>query len=333
MKFKWDTLVLLFLIVILFSPIVEALTYNQVSSNSTQTIINIPNYYVDNNNSDIDSNMDKGTHSNFSAQQFGPDSVIDNLVEENVATSSVEFLYINESDGTRNDWTMIGASPYLDSIDYNSNYVYASKNNYESGNFGFEDSGKSSEVIERVAIQLYAQQSDTNNPLEVFVWDGSSWTNLGIHEILNGWDWVNWEATEVLNTWTKIDDAKIYIKTATGAGIFEVDCGRLMVEFSGQANYNLDLEVQWVGIDFNEANEELCIYVNNTSNENLQVDVWNGSNWQNVIENLNEGWNNSTITSYLISSLFTIRFYGNIEIDDSIQDSWAIDVTLLHVWT
>jgi len=39
--------------------------------------------FVDNNTSDVDSSPDKGTHGNFSAQQYGPDSIYDTLTEEN----------------------------------------------------------------------------------------------------------------------------------------------------------------------------------------------------------------------------------------------------------
>ncbi|MDH5691347.1 MAG: DUF2341 domain-containing protein, partial [Candidatus Bathyarchaeota archaeon] len=39
--------------------------------------------YVDNNASDVDSFAGKGTHGNFSAQQYGPDSIYDALTEEN----------------------------------------------------------------------------------------------------------------------------------------------------------------------------------------------------------------------------------------------------------
>ena len=67
--------------------------------------------------------------------------------------------------------------------------------------------------------------------------------------------------------------------------------------------------------------------------EDLRVDVWTGSDWQNVFTNLANGWNNVTITSYLTSSTFSIRFKGNVETSDSTQDSWNIDTTVIHAWT
>jgi hypothetical protein len=70
-----------------------------------------------------------------------------------------------------------------------------------------------------------------------------------------------------------------------------------------------------------------------TASENLKVDVWSGASWQNVIASLNSGWNNVTVSAYLVSSTFTIRFKGNVETADATQDNWEIDAALLHVWT
>ena len=71
----------------------------------------------------------------------------------------------------------------------------------------------------------------------------------------------------------------------------------------------------------------------NALTENLQVDVWTGSAWQNVFTQLANGWNNATITSYLTSSNLTIRYKGSNETNDSIQDSWNIDTAVIHAWT
>lgn len=67
--------------------------------------------------------------------------------------------------------------------------------------------------------------------------------------------------------------------------------------------------------------------------EDIRVDVWNGISWQNLFTDLTNGWNNVSVSSYLNSSTFTIRFKGGSETGDTSQDSWNIDTTLLHVWT
>ena len=67
--------------------------------------------------------------------------------------------------------------------------------------------------------------------------------------------------------------------------------------------------------------------------ETIRVDVWTGSAWQNVLTDLANGWNNVSVSSYLTSQTFTIRFKGGSEISDTIQDQWYIDAVVLHVWT
>jgi hypothetical protein len=67
--------------------------------------------------------------------------------------------------------------------------------------------------------------------------------------------------------------------------------------------------------------------------ESLRVDVWSGASWQNIISSLNSGWNNFSVSTYLVSSTFTIQFKGTAETADAIQDNWEIDATLLHLWT
>jgi hypothetical protein len=109
--------------------------------------------------------------------------------------------------------------------------------------------------------------------------------------------------------------------------------GDLMAYTPSSVNYELDLEVQWASVDFSQTNEWLCIYGGTMAAENIRVDVWTGSDWQNVFTNLASGWNNVSISAYLTSLNFTIRFNGGTEISDTVQSSWNIDVTLLHLWT
>ena len=52
--------------------------------------------------------------------------------------------------------------------------------------------------------------------------------------------------------------------------------------------------------------------------------VWTGT-WVNLFASLNVGWNNATVSSYLTSSTFTIRFVGETETGDTTQDYWTID--------
>jgi len=150
------------------------------------------------------------------------------------STSGSIWLYVNGYDGARTDWKRIGTNPYLDAIDYDINYLSVKATNKEAGNFDFTDSGKSTETIDNVTVQLYVTQSRAGDSLEVFVWNGSLWASLGLKEVPTSWNWVNWTASTQLNSWAKIDGARIYFVSyrQPGTNEFLVDCARLQVDYS-----------------------------------------------------------------------------------------------------
>jgi hypothetical protein len=106
----------------------------------------------------------------------------------------------------------------------------------------------------------------------------------------------------------------------------------LYVAFGGR-NYDLDLEVQWSSANFVQPSEYLCIKTSVLGSEPLKVDVWTGGGWATIIDALTASdWNNVSVSSYLTSSTFTIRFRDATNTGDAAQDQWEIDVTMLHVW-
>jgi hypothetical protein len=106
----------------------------------------------------------------------------------------------------------------------------------------------------------------------------------------------------------------------------------IYVAFGGR-NYDLDLEVQWTSVNFVQPNEYLCIKTGVFSSESLRIDVWTGDGWTTLINSLTaNSWNNVSVSSYLTSSTFTIRFKDGTSTGDTLQDNWEIDVTMLHVW-
>ncbi|MFX0113019.1 MAG: hypothetical protein ACFFB3_00575, partial [Candidatus Hodarchaeota archaeon] len=98
-------------------------------------------------------------------------------------------------------------------------------------------------------------------------------------------------------------------------------------------NNRIDQESQWTDLPYQLPNEELCIYTGLTDAEDLRVDIWNGSGWENVLPNLTaNSWNNVSVHSYLNSTVFTIRFVDGTQSSDTNQDDWEIDAILLHIW-
>jgi len=170
--------------------------------------------------------------------------------------------------------------------------------------------------------------------LKVDVWTGS-WTN--IISSLSASQWNN------VSIGTYLTGSTITFRflggTETGdtsQSSWQIDCAIIHV-WSTEVNYELDLEEQWTNANYTRENEELCIYMGAFSgSENLRVDWWNtsSSTWVTIINSLTtNSWNNVSVSAYLTSSTFTIRFKGTTETGDSTPDTWQIDATLLHVWT
>jgi hypothetical protein len=110
----------------------------------------------------------------------------------------------------------------------------------------------------------------------------------------------------------------------------------LSINASGTGNYTLDQEVQFTNVPTILPNATLCIYANSTDAEDIAVDVWNvsGSSWYEVFSDLTaSAWNNVSIVNYLTSENFTVRFRdGNQTGDTTTQDTWLINVALVHIW-
>lgn len=96
--------------------------------------------------------------------------------------------------------------------------------------------------------------------------------------------------------------------------------------------YVLDLEEKWTNVNYTDVHPTLCIRTGVLGLENLAVDVWHGGSWNTVFTGLaSNTWNNVSVSPYVDSSTFTIRFRGGEEgLADSVQSSWQIDSVLLR---
>jgi len=108
--------------------------------------------------------------------------------------------------------------------------------------------------------------------------------------------------------------------------------GAYRAGYDEPSDYGLDQEVQWTDVPYLLPNQNLSIYGGTMGAEDIKVDVWNGAGWETVFTDLSSGWNNASITDWLITSNFTIRFKGGNETGDPSQDTWQIDVALIHLW-
>jgi hypothetical protein len=275
--------------------------------------------YVDSSLPNKDLSADKGTHSAFAAQKYGPDSIFDTLQES--------------STGGSEQWT--SPTGYVDPLGnwqsetnaYDENtftYAYTSvpRNSWSS----YLELTHSAITCNKIRYWI-DRQNAAIDMVEIDVYNGG-WVN--VYSGAGTWQqWANVSFSERSVTGVRFRFHNSHASASRTARVYEADFLELP-----PVNYELDLEVQWTHADFDEANEQLCIYLASSSGEGLRVDVWTGSGWDTLISTLNVGdWTNETVSLYLTSPEFTIRFVGETEAGDTTQDYWTIDATLLRCWS
>jgi len=381
-----------------------------IYTNSTSAKVSVTGYgydFVDNNISDVDSSADIGSHSNSTAQKYGPDSINDTLTEENTEPNS-EYVWISGNDDfvhKLNKYDLGGTeilkwdtgtsysfgcehriedgNEYIYIVDYRQNpdaLIKFHANNgtevtrwdikgYSDNAYGLAWNGSRWFIADGVKCFIYqvdpayptvAERSFSYSGISVcqgLAWDGSYlWTvdsgtdkvyQIDIYgNIQTSWDFTPTDPNGIAYDTTSghlwivgRSPEYLYEYYTNGTEINNWDqsgtlpMGVAYASVEETYNYELDLEVQWTSVDFDETNEFLLIYGGTMGAENITIDVWNGSGWENLFIDLNSGWNNVSVSSYLTSSSFTIRFRGGNETGDTTQESWNIDATFLHIWT
>jgi len=307
---------------------------------STDTVLTEKKNYVDNDDSDVDGSTNKGNHSNFSNQQAGPDSVTDTLTEENTGPFNVTHISGESFEGS---WPPAGwaETPFPNRWNKENDQAYDGSysadfdglNKWSSGNIVTLSMDCSN--ADAIYVEFwYRDEGCDNNEFVLEYYDGSSWDTIAdLGSTTSEYQWIYY--TE------KVTDPQYFISdfqvrwAALGIENNEhayVDLVTVVMEITTN-NYELDLEAQWTEVDYTHTNEILSIYLTSGSSEALMVDAWDGDSWENVIPDLSLGWNNVSVSSYLVSSNFTIRFKGSVETYDSSQSSWGVDATLLYLWS
>jgi hypothetical protein len=119
------------------------------------------------------------------------------------------------------------------------------------------------------------------------------------------------------------------VKTTTTQFDLNID----LVRYSPIPNYMLNIEEQWTNVAYAYPRQDLCIKAGTLGSETLLIDVWHGGKWVlNVAEltGLVDGWKNISVTEYIESSTFRIRFRDSNNSSDPNPDSWDIDAVLLN---
>ena len=184
------------------------------------------------------------------------------------------------------------------------------------------------------AIDSSASVSGVTATFQLFNWGTGLYASSGNGSMTN-----TIGTSESLNTLTLSTNPSSFINssgywklmvTATLSARTQFNFNLDFVKFSPDIpNYTLNLEEQWTNVNTTYLNLHpvLCIDVGAFAPTGLAVDAWYGGAWQSVSNSLVSGWNNISISSYLTSPNFTIRFRtGNTVV----QTAWQIDTALLR---
>jgi len=228
----------------------------------------------------------------------------------------IGFLYCNGFDSTYTDWTMVGSLPYLDTVDYPTNYLIAPQY-AKTGYYSFGNLIQENVVIDNVTLEIYGKSGDTydgdgsiDHCFKVYVWDGS-WHDLGGNiYYTGGWEWKSKDASSYLDSVKKINDAKIYLDAFAGGYDLrypDVDCARLKIKWyiqsSGNSIYHnkfINNTVQVYTEDFQdgswvEQDPNNDITINNSTHVtvttlNRGVDAWYYKDYGANYFSASEGW-------------------------------------------
>jgi len=151
------------------------------------------------------------------------------------ASPDTTSIYVDGYNTVTEDWTKVGASPYLSVQDQPANYGYSSTNLGEWSEFTFADLAGVPE-INSVTFYLYCDPN--GEMINVYIWDSGAvgWVNVGSFSAVSGWAWRSIDVSSTLTTDEEIDNAKVYFTSQKVGPKFEnpvqVDCAYLYVDYT-----------------------------------------------------------------------------------------------------
>jgi len=294
--------------------------------------------FVDIDTSDVDSSPDKGTQSNFTAQQSAPDSIYDTLTEQYTG-GGLSIVPLINGESFEGNWVPTGWSE-TGGWNKESDFVHSGSNSADfdggssSGSLTTPDLDCSDAAV--IYIDFWYRDGSLSGGCEsgefrLYYYNGAGWDLMSDLGTGSENQWIHYQHNFTQSQY-HISNFKIRI-SASGSGDSDdayIDDVTIRKEVD-TTSYQLDFEEQWTNINFTNPNQDLCIKAGSLGSEPLMVDAWNGGTWVNVgaLTGLVNGWKNMSVAPYITSSTFTIRFRGSSDGFDSVQDSWNIDTVLL----
>ena len=276
-----------------------------------------------------------GSHSLFSAQQYGPDGICDTLTEANTGSLSNTTVF---SDGFEtnnfNLWTDGGTTTWVITPGQKNSGTYSATCGPANDGYLTSDNINMTGATS-IYLSFWIRDDDLDNGDGIlYFYDGTTYDQiLDLNTLTPAEDTWTFYRTNITDSQYFISNFRIrFYETPDGGEncwLDDVTINKIV----DTTNFELDLEVQWTNANYDEAYKWLCIYGGTMGSQNISVYVWNGADWIKVLEDLESGWNNADVSSYLTSSTFKVRFRAGTETSDATRDAWKIDATFLHTWS
>jgi hypothetical protein len=202
--------------------------------------------------------------------------------EDGGGTGGYEYLYVDGYDGTRDDWTQAGSSPYLDAVD-DTNRIYTNSANNKHGEFTFDDTTLSG-TFSSSYIELYSKQAGSGEYIEVEIDNGTGLTLVGSVTPDSTYSWKTIDVSSYLETRTMVDGAKMrvtYEKSGAG-GVVDLDCARINYSATGYNLYKMDIEFNTSSVSSGSSYELQLNYSVDGSETDFGVLVYDGSSWDDL---------------------------------------------------
>ena len=315
-------------------------------ANTNTTVLNNSENFVDNNSSDVDSHANHGLSSNFTGQQDSNVLYNDTLTEANTAGTTSDVFTDGFEDGTFNKWDGNGVTTWGDGATFmatnsspgapwvtHSGTYMADADSNDDGNLTSDSINAAG--MQAIGISFWYMNDDGDgNDFYFFVFDGVNWdiiTALGDSGTTDEDVWLRY-------TWITTDsqyfDATFRFGFTASFGSNEggfID--DVVVNMTTNNNYELDMEFQWTTADYDETNEYVCIRTGSTFGaENILVKYRNGGTWNTLVTLTTVNtWYNTTLA--IASETLTLQFLGATEASDTVQSTWQIECSLIHVWS
>ncbi|UCE29188.1 MAG: hypothetical protein JSV85_00115 [Candidatus Bathyarchaeota archaeon] len=175
-------------------------------------------------------------------QEYGPrvDEVYFKIIKPERPLDPAQELYVDSFDGSFDDWTMVGDSPYLNATDYPDSCVESNTYCNIIGFFSFEDMDPlgAGEEITGVTIDAYAWSDSPEIDCDIYIFGlDFNWIYIGSIEASNTWSWVfpsfYTDITPYTNTSEMISDLRValhyYTSDYSSGSTVIVDALRLSI--------------------------------------------------------------------------------------------------------